>query len=404
MTDVVDRVREAGSVPRNAWADTPEGRVTRERAFGKVAETVPRNRPRHGALALVAAVLVVVLIAATVTLLSRGGREGPSVAGRPTPAQMKQGSWTVRRAGPLAALSDVHAVYGGGRLYVVGRRADGTVGIVSYDPRQQAWRVLPDSPLQPIDRYHHQTIAWSGRDVVVLVTESFQVPANPVMAAFDPRAMQWRLLTDPGPRFSGATFGAATDGLWFVGSQGSSAGGPATGVFELRDETWTSVPIPGRDFEPATGVTRDGRLLAAAKLGSTGASVSASAAPYTSWEVVGSKESGVGRPMGFGLVGRRALLVTREQGGRLHVVDVDEGWDEVGAVEMPRSSIESTVLSGAGGLFVGWKHHVTWFDDVRHAFSKLPRVAYMVEIVGWTGHELLGVTRHGALATYVPSG
>lgn len=116
------------------------------------------------------------------------------------------GQWRAIPAAPISARSGALGAWVGDELVVYGGHSsdDGftyTNDGAAYDPDDDAWRELPDSPLPPLVGVHG--VAADGRLLVFGGQEPGSADAEPstATAAYDPGSNTWRELADmPGPQ------------------------------------------------------------------------------------------------------------------------------------------------------------------------------------------------------------
>lgn len=189
MNDLLDRVRDANCVPRNAWSTTVEGQAARERAFAGVAETIPHRRRRWPAL--VAAVLVLVLVAAVAVVSADQGSEPTPIGRPPTLKQLTTGTWDTLPSKPIAGLHDAVSLWTGKQLLVWSTFDDRGAAL---DPRTRKWTTIPASGV--VDG---ETPVWAGDRMIVwagATPDSIDFPPARG-ASYDPRMRQWTPIAEP---------------------------------------------------------------------------------------------------------------------------------------------------------------------------------------------------------------
>jgi hypothetical protein len=198
MTDVVEVVRRAGNVPRNAWSDTPEGRATRERAFSTDPKTAPRSRfPRLPAL--VAAAVVIGLSIGVAAVLTRPSSEetpavrpaeGTPVARPLTLDRLVHGSWVALDPPPGLQDAQLDAVWTGDAVLTIDATTD-RVAVASLDPRTGRWTTVAAPPLSP--RFA-PSVEWTGSKLLVWGGSSVTGAGLLDGAAYDPLLDSWTLI------------------------------------------------------------------------------------------------------------------------------------------------------------------------------------------------------------------
>jgi hypothetical protein len=164
MTDAVEVVRSARSVPRNT-------------------APVPRSRRTRAALTS-ATVVVLVTISATVAIGAHGhaGEISPQAgsSGQPTDtSRFIEGSWSELPSHPLLGAEGALTTWTGRELVVVGS-AGGHLQEASFSPGSRRWKDFDESPLPALAP---ATVEGTGSEVLVWGAR-FQ-PANWWPAAMD---------------------------------------------------------------------------------------------------------------------------------------------------------------------------------------------------------------------------
>lgn len=94
-------------------------------------------------------------------------------------------------SGVLGAVGAGAAWTGSTAVFWAGNSPDGPTAGGVYDPTTDTWQRMPDGPLGPREGY---VSVWTGTELLIVGGTSGDGFAQPVAAAFDPRAGSWRLL------------------------------------------------------------------------------------------------------------------------------------------------------------------------------------------------------------------
>jgi hypothetical protein len=156
------------------------------------------------------------------------------------------------RAGHLAVWTGKEMIVWGGFLTAYEReRYDGQGA--AYDPATDSWRMLPRAPLPA---GYDAMGAWTGHEMVVLVTPRGEWPAkapkHAKAAAYVPRRSTWRTIAQPPMAVFVSPPAVLLDGELFLLSLGGTVGGYSRpyetgGIYDLSRNEWRShADPPGR--------------------------------------------------------------------------------------------------------------------------------------------------------------
>lgn len=212
-----------------------------------------RTRSRRLASAFVA---VAVITGGTVFATSFVGRDdssptvrvipGPS-ATEPVeraPLEVRSGQWATIAEPPMTGA--FASVWTGTEL-VVAFRVDDLVQLAAYDPNHDAWRAVPDLPIEIREPFSDsQTLVWTGKTVLIWGYENHggdTFSGRHRLLAYDPGTRKWQRLADPPvdqliqahPIWTGTELI-----VWGGNFNGEEA--PARGVaYDLGTNTWRRI-------------------------------------------------------------------------------------------------------------------------------------------------------------------
>lgn len=227
-----------------------------------VRRLTQRARARRRALAGVAAALVMVTVA--VPLALRDGGEGTQITTGPSPDGsnadlLGAGEFRPLARAPLAGRSTMAAVWTGRHMFTWG--GDGPNGQfddgATYDPRSDAWTLLPSSPLTARNA---PAAVWTGEEVILWGGASRSGDGRDG-AAYDPATRRWRSIAEAPFASAGRPVGLWTGSEMIVLAGFNSRD---AGAYDPATDSWRALPdLPGQLQAPnPVGAWADGEVFA----------------------------------------------------------------------------------------------------------------------------------------------
>src|SRR5688572_27684031 len=234
-----------GDVDRLVAAARNELRNRLDLAPPDLGRLAQRARTRRWTLSGAVAALVLVGVAVPLALRDREGESqvvaGPSL-GRAKADLLRPGESRALRESPLAGRSTMAAVWTGKEMLVWG--GDGPNGQFDdgamYDPRADAWTLLPQAPLSPRNA---PAAVWTGEEVV-LWGGSSSAGSYRDGAAYNPATHRWRSIAQ-GPFASAGRPVAVWTGSQMVVLAGFNSREVA--AYDPARDRWRTLPeLPGQ--------------------------------------------------------------------------------------------------------------------------------------------------------------
>lgn len=204
-----------------------------------------RARARRRALSGVVA--AVVLVAVAVPLALRDHDKAVQIIAGPSPVGsnadlLRPGEFRPLARAPLAGRSTMAAIWTGQQMFVWG--GDGPNGQfadgATYDPRADAWTLLPDPPLSARNA---PAAVWTGEEVV-LWGGSSSTGDHRDGAAYNPATRRWRSITEAPFASAGRPVGLWTGSemVVFAGLNSRDAA-----AYDAATDRWRTLPdLPGQ--------------------------------------------------------------------------------------------------------------------------------------------------------------
>lgn len=351
----------------------------------------PRRASPPGWVVLASVVVVVAAIAGiALVAVDRTAALGGTVTA-------VDGPLTYRSQAATVALDD-------GRVLIWGGRSTTTDSGSIYDPATDTWEQLPPAPGRP--RFS-AAAAWTGTEAIIVggsdaSTERFVPLATGI--AWNPTTGSWRELpVAPEGLMDARALAFDTGVLVTGGSRVTSDHVPSDLWFDLRDETWTAIPVPGQVLSLTRG---NGRVLAAAQTPQA-----SSAGPGWSWSALAFDPIQVrwvpiAPPIDAPWVALApgadgALSAVTADLEQLRGLVLEDGrWVEAAAIRSSAvATIEPTgyppvgvwtgdqlVLGGQGGL-VAWSPRARTFATLTD-----PAIRTFGATAVWTGHQVVALS------------
>lgn len=339
-----------------------------------------RSRKRRRISSGVVVVVALAAVAVPVGLNARNGQltvvTGPTDATPTTAAKPATGRSTAHlpqpgdsrplATAPLAGRSVPAAVWTGTHMVIWGGSgSQGPFGDgAAYDPRRDAWSVLPEGPLSPRSG---PAAVWTGDEVLIWGGSSSEEDFRDG-AAYNPVTQQWRPLPDAPIPSAGRPVG-----LWTGSEMVVLAGynSPDVAVFDPAANSWrTMVDLPGALQPPSPAATwADGEVIAVVQSGEPGALRAALVAARlddNTWTTLVDPPG----PSVIGWTGEAVLVASK-----------DEAFELDGTVKSP-------VASAPAGTRVG----------------DAPAVWTGTELVMWEGISASAINPGAATWRLIPSG
>lgn len=226
----------------NARIELRQSLDARPPDVGRLAQRAPARRR-----ALVGVAAALVTLAVVVPLALRDGREGTQITAGPAQDGsnadlLRPGESRPLAPAPLAGRSTLAAVWTGRQMFIWG--GDGPNGQfadgATYDPRSDAWTLLPASPLSARNA---PAAAWTG-DEVILWGGSSSSGDHRDGAAYNPATRHWRSIAEAPFSSAGRPVGLWTGSEMIVLAGFNSRD---AGAYDPATDTWRTLPeLPGQ--------------------------------------------------------------------------------------------------------------------------------------------------------------